>query len=47
MTERTKDAAIIALFIIGTLAIAVGDLHRVILREVWPVITAYLDWLVA
>lgn len=46
MNTRTKDAAIITLIIIGALAFGVGDLHRVILREVWPVITAYLDWLV-
>lgn len=46
MTTRTKDAAIIALVIIGTLAIAVGDLHRIILREVVPVLNAYLDYLV-
>lgn len=47
MTTRTKDAVILTILIIGGLAFAVGDLHRIILREVWPVVTAYLDWLVS
>lgn len=45
MTTRTKDAIIVTIVMIGTIAVAVGDLHRVILRAVWPVITAYFDWL--
>jgi hypothetical protein len=46
MNTRTKDALIFTILLIGGLAIAVGDLHRIILREAWPVITAYFDWLV-
>lgn len=47
MTTKTKDALILAILLIGGLAVFVGDLHRIILREVWPVITAYLHWLVS
>ena len=45
MTTRTKDAIIVTIVMLGGIAIAVGDLHRVILRAVWPAITAYFDWL--
>lgn len=45
MTTKTKDAVIVTIVMLGAIAIAVGDLHRVILRAVWPVITAYFDWL--
>lgn len=45
MSTRTKDAAILAAIMIGGLAVFVGDLHRTILQAVWPVITAYFDWL--
>lgn len=47
MTTRTKDAVILTILIIGGLAVALGDLHRIVLREVWPLVTAYLDWLVS
>lgn len=45
MTTRTKDAVIVTLILIGSIAVFVGDLHRTILQAVWPVITAYLDYL--
>ncbi len=45
MTTRTKDAVIVALILIGGIAVFVGDLHRTILQAVWPVITAYYDYL--
>ena len=45
MTTRTKDAVIVTVLIIGGIAVAVGDLHRTILQAVWPVITAYFDYL--
>lgn len=45
MTTKTKDAVIVTILLLGGIAIAFGDLHRTILQAVWPVITAYLDWL--
>lgn len=45
MTTRTKDAVIVTAIMLGGLAVFVGDLHRTILQAVWPVITAYFDWL--
>lgn len=45
MTTKTKDAVLVTVLLIGGIAVAVGDLHRIILAEVWPVITAYLDYL--
>lgn len=45
MTTRTKDAVFVTLFMIIGLAVTVGDLHRIIFQAVWPVITAYFDWL--
>lgn len=45
MTTKTKDAVIVTAIIIGGVAVFVGDLHRIIFQAVWPVITAYLDWL--
>ena len=45
MTTKTKDAVIVTVALLGGTAFLAGDLHRVILREVWPVITAYLDYL--
>jgi hypothetical protein len=45
MTTKTKDAVIVTLIMLGGLAVFVGDLHRVILKAVWPVITGYLDYL--
>ena len=45
MTTRTKDALTVAVIMIVGIAVFVGDLHRTILQAVWPVITAYLDYL--
>lgn len=45
MTTKTKDAVIVTAIMVGGLAVFVGDLHRTILKAVWPVITAYFDWL--
>lgn len=45
MTTRTKDALTVAVIMIAGIAVFVGDLHRTILQAVWPVITAYLDYL--
>ncbi len=45
MTTRTKDAVIVTLILIAGIAVFVGDLHRTILQAVWPVITAYYDYL--
>lgn len=45
MTTKTKDAVIVTVLLLGGTAFLAGDLHRVILREVWPVVTAYLDYL--
>lgn len=48
MTTRTKDALTVAIIMIAGIAgiaVFVGDLHRTILQAVWPVITAYIDYL--
>lgn len=45
MTTKTKDAVFVTLFMIIGLAVTVGDLHRIILQAVWPVMIAYFDWL--
>jgi hypothetical protein len=45
MTTRTKDAVILTAILLGGIAVFVGDLHRTILQAVWPLITAYLDYL--
>lgn len=47
MTTKTKDAVIITILLLGGIAVAVGDLHRTFLAWAWPIVTAYLDWLVA
>jgi len=45
MTTRTKDAVILTAILLGGIAVFVGDLHRTILQAVWPLITAYFDYL--
>ncbi len=45
MTTRTKDALILTVIMIAGIAVFVGDLHRTILQAVWPLITAYYDYL--
>lgn len=47
MTTRTKDAAVLAIVMIAGLAFLIGDLHRTILRAVWPYVTAFFDYLAA
>jgi hypothetical protein len=42
-TLQTRHAALLALLIVGGLAFLVGDLHRVIIRAVWPFIETFWD----
>jgi hypothetical protein len=44
MTTTTRQAIFISLLMIGGIAFLVGDLHKDILRAVWPILEAFWDY---
>ena len=40
---NTKDAVLFALLIILGAAVFIGDLHKIILRAVWPYLVTFYD----
>jgi hypothetical protein len=47
MTLKTSHAALIGTAIIAGIAIAVGDLHRIVLSWAWPLLTSAFDAYIA
>jgi hypothetical protein len=46
MTTRTKDAIVITILMLTGLAM-IGDLHRIILRAVWPYVQMFWETYIA
>jgi hypothetical protein len=45
MTTRTQEATLVTFVMLVGLAM-IFDLHRTFFAWAWPIVTAYLDWLV-